>query len=506
MVNSFEAAAAASLGNCPGGEVFLAAVSGGADSTAMLAALVAVRPGAGFVLHCIHVDHGIRPPEESRGDADFVVELCEKLAVPCRIISIPPGKIADAAKKWGMGMEAAARYYRRRAWNREARRIGASAILVAHTRDDLLETVLMRVLRGSGPAGLAAMPARRGRILRPLLELGRAGVLRYLEEKNISYRTDRTNADNRFFRNAIRNRLVPLLDDLFPRWRGCLQNLAETQRLAADFLAAEAERRIRWEERAGELRAGAEGFFSRPAILREEALFLGIDRLLAGAPGFPGGEAGKAGTGNPPRVKRRNLRRFSRGDCAALDLGRCRVRRTHSRVILAVAEPGVRETGFSLLIKAPGSYNLRGAFIEVLPGLGAGRQETADRGFYAALPLALRSSSGGDTLFRRGKKTGPGDLKAPPGAAVLCAVDAFGVAAFITLEPSGKAVLSCRDAPRTETPGSPEARGSGEWNMSTGDAAGYGYYYVIMRGEWLQSVNHGLPRRNGGMDVRGSEK
>jgi tRNA(Ile)-lysidine synthase len=496
MVNSLETAVAAFLENYSKGGTFLAAVSGGADSTAMLAALAAVRPGAGFTLHGIHVDHGIRPPAESRGDAEFVAGLCADLGVPCRIISIPPGRIAAAAKKWHTGLEAAARCYRRRAWNREARRVGAPAILVAHTRDDLLETVLMRILRGSGPAGLAAMPAQRGRILRPLLEFGRAEVLRYLEEKNIPYKTDLTNADNRFFRNAIRNRLVPLLDDMFPRWRGGLQGLAETQRLAADFLAAEAERRIQWEERAGALCTGAEGFFAQPPILREEALFLGIDRLLAGASGFPGPGAGKTGTGNPPRIKRRNLRYFSRGDCAALDLGAYRVRRSPSQVILAGAGPGSRETGFSLLIKAPGSYKLKGTRIDVLPG--AGRYGT--RGFYAALPLALRAAFGGETLFRRGTKTGPGDLKVPPGAALLCAVDAFGVAAFIMVEPGGGAVLSCRDAPPAGMSGrgpapdrGPDVQSSGQWygaaadtggktGGSTGSDTGTGYYYVMLRG------------------------
>jgi tRNA(Ile)-lysidine synthase len=340
---------------------------------------------------------------------------------------------------------------------------------VAHTRDDLLETVLMRVLRGSGPAGLAAMPVRRGRILRPLLEFSRAEVLRYLEEKNISHRIDRTNTDNRFLRNVIRNRLIPLLDDLFPRWRGRLQSLAETQRLAADFLAAEAKCRVQWEERAGELRTGAAGFFSQPAILREEALFLGIDRLLSS--GSSGRGTGKADAGNPPQVKRQNLRNFSRGDCTALDLGSCRVRRTSSRVILAGADPGDREAGFSLLIKAPGSYKLREVSVEVLPDLNAGHRETAAHGFYAALPLTLRAISGGDTFFRGGRKIIPGDLNVPPGAAVFCAVDAFGPAAFITLEPGGGLAVSGRDGP--------EAQNSGKWKRAGGNARAF--YYVMLR-------------------------
>jgi tRNA(Ile)-lysidine synthase len=282
-MNLFEAAVAAALGADSRGKVFLAAVSGGADSTAMLIALAALRPEMGFTLHCLHVDHGIRSAAESRGDREFVEGLCKKLDLPCEIAVVPPGRILRRAKELGIGLEAAARLYRRRAWNREARRIGAAGVLTAHTRDDLLETVLMRILRGSGPAGLAAMPPRRGRILRPLLELSRAGVLQYLEDKGFTYRTDPSNSDVRFLRNLIRLRLIPALDGCFPRWRTGLRSLAETQRLTADFLASEAERLVSWEERrAGkEFRAGADVFFALPPILREEALFLGIDKLQA---------------------------------------------------------------------------------------------------------------------------------------------------------------------------------------------------------------------------------
>jgi tRNA(Ile)-lysidine synthase len=444
MMNSFEISVAAALENCYRGGVFLAAVSGGADSTAMLCALAALKRERGFNIHCLYVDHGIRPAEESRGDGEFVAELCKKLEFPCRIVSIPPGEIAAVAKKQGTGLEAAARYYRRRAWNREACRIGAQVILVAHTRDDLLETVLMRVLRGSGPAGLAAMPVRRGRILRPLLELNRAEALRYLEEKNIPYRTDSTNADNRFLRNVIRNRLVPLLNELFPHWQRGIRNLAETQRLAAGFLAAETARRAFWAEQDGELRTGAENFFSLPPILREEVLFRGLDRLFTIVPGR---RAGGGEVKNPWPVKRSNIRKFSRGNCTALDLGCCRVRRTSRQVILAAAVPGTQEAGFSLLIKAPGSYKLKGVFFNVLPALSAGDGETAGRVFYAALPLALRKISGGDILVQGGRKMVPGDLKAPPGATVLCAADVLGTAAFIVVEPGGRFTLAARDSP-----------------------------------------------------------
>ena len=250
-MNDFESAVAAVLRNCPPGTVCLAAVSGGADSTAMLAAVCALLPGqaAPFRLHCLHVEHGIRPAEESRGDADFARSLCEGFGVPCAVVSIAPGKIAKTAKRLNTGIEAAARFYRRRALFREARRIEAETgapvrILVAHTRDDALENALMRILRGAGPEGLAAMPANRGRILRPLLSLDRARVLRYLQDKNLSWREDSTNTDARFLRNRVRHSLVPLLRENFPCWRTGLAAFAETQSLAAAFILDEGRRRV----------------------------------------------------------------------------------------------------------------------------------------------------------------------------------------------------------------------------------------------------------------------
>jgi tRNA(Ile)-lysidine synthase len=412
--HSLEATIAAVLKDCPPGTVFLASVSGGADSIAMLAALAALvgSGGQGFQLRCIHIEHGIRPAAESRGDAVFVRSFCNTLRVPCHITSIKPGKVSALAKSRGMGIEAAARLYRRRAWRRHLRRLETKdkpvRIFVAHTADDMRETTLMRILRGSGPSGLAAMPASRGRILRPLISLRRHDVLDYLAERNIAWREDSTNADTRFLRNRIRRLLIPHLNEHFPQWGGAIAALAETQSLTAEFIRKEAANRIKWQipnpprrhcrpPTPHSLFTNIEIFFSQPIIIREEALFQGINKL-----------------GIPAKIKRTNIRRFAKGKLAAVDLGPLQIRcDSHHITIVAMEKedefedlftlprrirtpkgalpsPGTADSScagttlisqgqrpltgriigsptpyFSLLIKAPGSYNLKGIAIDV---------------------------------------------------------------------------------------------------------------------------------------------
>ena len=456
---SFESRLAAGLGAFPVGSasaVYLAAVSGGADSAAMLAALARLREGAGFALHCVHVEHGIRPPEESRGDADAVRALCKRLDVPCRVVSITPGKIAVFAANGGPGIEGAARLFRGRALRRERRRIGACCILTAHTMDDVQETILMRVLRGSGPAGLAVMPRARGFMLRPLLELTRQDVLSYLEERGIPYRTDSTNADTRFLRNRIRHKLIPLLDECFPSWRVSLMSLAETQSLTADFLASETRKRLPWKGE-GRLWLNEADFLNAPPILREEAIFAGAD-MLASAHG--------------PVPKRAAVRRAA-GQAAsvtAADLGPVRLCRRDGVIELTPALPPPGERGFSLVIQEAGAYSLAGRVVGlkkkralcVRAGLGPSGGE-ADGVFSAAFPLVLRKHRNGDCIYKGGHKRRFSDIldkntrtKGEPRSltsalpsgytGIITAEDTEGIAAFIGVKEGGGLLVISREA------------------------------------------------------------
>jgi tRNA(Ile)-lysidine synthase len=393
----------------------------------MLVALASLWEGSKFEIRCLHVEHGIRPAVESRGDAAAVEDLCAKRGIPCSVVSIPSGNIERTAKKRGIGMEAAARLYRHAAWNAEARRVGAAGILVAHTREDLLETALMRILRGSGPAGLAAMPYARGRILRPLLDRSRAEVLAYLEELGVPYRTDSTNTDPQYLRNRIRHTLIPCLDEFFPAWRRPLRDLAETQRMVADFLGTEASARIPWKKEGRSWSTAEENFFSQAPILREEALFAALDRL-------PGKEGVK-----PP--KRRNLRLFARGTRGSLDLGLGVLKRDAGRITLDLPRTG--ETGFSLLIKEPGIYKLKGLSVGAFS-----ERNTGAAGFFAIPPLAIRKNYPEDYIIQGSRKRRGAESARKAGLPVsglITAEDSRGPVAFIGKGREGFRIVLVRE-------------------------------------------------------------
>jgi tRNA(Ile)-lysidine synthetase-like protein len=209
------------------GDRLLVAVSGGADSLALLDLVTRAAPRAGLSLVVVHVDHGWRP--ESPDDARFVAEQARARGLTHRGLAL--GGLARS--------EASARAARLRFFAEVAATEGAVGVLLGHTADDQAETVLLHLLRGSGVDGLAGMRAattlgvdgRSLRLLRPLLGLGRASIRDYCLARRLAPREDPSNQDHRFLRNRVRRELIPLLGDLQPRAVEALARLAE---LAAD--------------------------------------------------------------------------------------------------------------------------------------------------------------------------------------------------------------------------------------------------------------------------------
>ena len=216
----------------PPGPVVVA-VSGGADSTALLLLLSSLAPQLGLDLHVAHFDHRLRPRASAR-DAQYVADLAQQHGATIRI-----GR-ADRAPK----SEDDARELRYAFLRRAAREVGATRIATGHTRDDQAETVLLHATRGSGLAGLAGMRPQRDGIVRPLLVIGRDETESVCTEAGISPREDRTNADPKYARNRIRHTVLPELERINPQARAALARLADAAATVADARAHAAEQTL----------------------------------------------------------------------------------------------------------------------------------------------------------------------------------------------------------------------------------------------------------------------
>jgi tRNA(Ile)-lysidine synthase len=221
------------------GSLVLAGVSGGADSVAMLDALVELRLRFGYRLAAAHLNHRIRA-EESDRDECFVRDLCGRLGVELVVERAQDFDIAAG------NLEERARDVRHAFFNRVADALGASHIALAHTADDQAETVLMRLLRGAGAAGLAAMAeCGPGRIVRPMLALRRETHLAYLRVRGLGHVEDSSNRVPSYLRNRIRMELLPMLErEYAPGLAGRLAELASEMRALDGFVTELAAREL----------------------------------------------------------------------------------------------------------------------------------------------------------------------------------------------------------------------------------------------------------------------
>ena len=215
------------------GGSLIVAVSGGPDSMAMLHILAFLRKALQYVPVAVYVDHGLRPDETSAEWA-CVRTAATGLALDCECIRVDTLELVRSNK---MSIEHAARRLRYRALRRCAQRYGASRIAVAHTSDDQVEELLLRLLRGSGRKGLAGMRLRNRDVIRPLLATSKERILEYLDHYDIAFCHDSSNDDLRFVRNRIRHILLPLLEgDFDPGIRKAMLKTAANLSEDEDYL------------------------------------------------------------------------------------------------------------------------------------------------------------------------------------------------------------------------------------------------------------------------------
>ena len=236
------------------GDRLVIGVSGGADSVCLLRLLCSYRASHELKLYAVHVNHGLRGEEAAR-DEKFVRELCNRLEVPCRVVSVD---IREEAKRLHLSEEEAGRERRYRSFAEEAEKRGCTKIAVAHHMEDNAETLLFRMFRGTGVTGLSGIapvsplgfawreeflqqnpePA----VIRPLLCVTRAEIEEYLRECGQEYCTDSTNEENDYSRNRIRNEILPVASGYINAQSvRNLNTLANHARAVTEYLQRQAE-------------------------------------------------------------------------------------------------------------------------------------------------------------------------------------------------------------------------------------------------------------------------
>ena len=203
----------------------LLAVSGGADSIALLCLIGELRKKLNFSICVVTINHNIRNETESRGDAEFVKKFCSsrlKEKVECVIVEVPRGKIKFIASLRKKGVEEAARFVRYKIFEKAKDFFKADYVLTAHTKDDFYEGILMSIFGGSSPSSLLGMKMKRGYYIKPLLNIEKSRLKNYLCENGIEWREDATNHSLIYLRNKVRLCLIPNLNISFPNWRSGL--------------------------------------------------------------------------------------------------------------------------------------------------------------------------------------------------------------------------------------------------------------------------------------------
>jgi len=215
------------------GDRVIVCVSGGPDSMFLFRALFYLKDEFGIRLFIANLDHGVRGRESHR-DSLFVKKLAKDHKL--RLFF----KKLDFKKYKKLSVEETLRLKRYDFFNKTAVKYRINKIATAHTADDLAETVLMRVIKGSSIKGMIGIlpkrPAKFALCIRPLIEIEKNDILNFLNKNKISYRIDRTNFDNNYFRNAVRNRIMPYLSRYNPQIKRTLVNIAESLREDMEFI------------------------------------------------------------------------------------------------------------------------------------------------------------------------------------------------------------------------------------------------------------------------------
>ena len=264
----------------------VAAVSGGTDSVALVHLLLELAATERFALAGVaHVNHQLRG-EASDEDERFCRELAARLCVPAYVERVDVRAAARAARR---SVEAAARTLRYEAFARSLTALDADRVAVGHTRDDQAETVLLKLLRGAGPRGVAGIYPQAGPVVRPLLDVGREDLAAWLDARGVGHVEDDSNRDLANPRNRVRHRVMPVLLDGFgrhvPQALARAADIARADDMLLDALAAAARERIVRRDAGGLLALDVGALAGEPLAIQRRVV---LDALRTAGVAHPG--------------------------------------------------------------------------------------------------------------------------------------------------------------------------------------------------------------------------
>ena len=263
------------------GDKIVVGVSGGPDSIALLNVLLEIKNEKliDFEIVVCHVNHMIR--EEAIEDEEYVFEFCKKYNIECFIKRIEVEKIAKQEK---VGTEEAGRNARYEFFNEILEKTSANKIATAHTANDNAETVLMNIIRGSGTAGLKGIEAQRDNLIRPLINSSRDEIEEYCEKNNLNPRIDKTNFENIYTRNKVRNMLIPYIKENFnPNIIEGLNRLSDLSKQENEYLekqVSKAYREILIEERKNQIILDLNKFNLQELVIKNRLVLYTINILF----------------------------------------------------------------------------------------------------------------------------------------------------------------------------------------------------------------------------------
>lgn len=268
------------------GDKIVIGVSGGPDSIALLDVLIKLQSRIKFDITVAHINHMIR--QEAIDDQKYVEQYCKNKKIKC---FIKQAKVEEIAKKKKIGTEEAGRNLRYEFFNEILEKTNSNKIATAHSKNDNAETVLMNILRGSGTSGLKGIQAARdNKYIRPLIECERKEIEEYCNENNLEPRIDKTNMENIYTRNKIRNLLIPYIQKEFnPNVIEALNRLSQIASIENEYFELQtikAYNEIKEEETKEQIILNLKKFNSLDLVIKNRIVLYTINRFFGSSSGI----------------------------------------------------------------------------------------------------------------------------------------------------------------------------------------------------------------------------